>query len=113
MPDATGSHELPPELREELDRLRHSIDNIDSALVHMLAERFKLTRAVGEFKARHSLPPADPAREQRQIDRLRQLSVEARLDPVIAHKYLEFVISEVLRHHEAIAREHRELKGQA
>jgi chorismate mutase len=113
MPDATGNHELAPELQAELDRLRHSIDNIDAALVQMLAERFKLTRAIGEFKAQHSLPPADPGREKRQIERLRALSVEARLDPAIADKYLEFVISEVLRHHDAIAREHRESKGRA
>jgi chorismate mutase len=111
MPDATDSPGLTPQLLAELEHLRHSIDNIDAALVNMLAERFKLTRAVGEFKARHSLPPADPSREARQIERLRALSVEARLDPAIADKYLEFVVSEVLRHHEAIAKEHRASKG--
>jgi chorismate mutase len=91
----------------ELTQLRHSIDNIDAALIHMLAERFKLTRAVGEYKARHGLPPADPAREDRQVERLRSLAAAAELDPVIADKYLRFVITEVLRHHEAIARDHQ------
>ena len=47
----------------ELLRLRDSIDNIDAALIYLLAERFKCTQAVGEFKATHGLPPADPARE--------------------------------------------------
>lgn len=106
-----AARELPPEVQAELDRLRHSIDNIDAALVHMLAERFKLTRAVGEFKAQHSLPPADPARERRQVERLRALSEAVRLDPEIADKYLEFVITEVLRHHEAIASQHRSSAG--
>jgi monofunctional chorismate mutase len=52
---------------DTLARYRDSIDNIDAALVFMLAERFKITQAVGEFKAKSSLPPADPAREERQI----------------------------------------------
>jgi len=85
----------------ELQRLRDSIDNIDAALVHLLAERFKCTKAVGELKARRGLPPADPARESQQIDRLRKLANAAKLDPDFAEKFLNF-LKEVIRHHEAI-----------
>ncbi len=94
----------PAEVAEELDRLRASIDNMDAALVHLLAERFKITQEVGRLKARHGLPPADPAREGRQIERLRRLATESHLDPEFAEKFLTFVVSEVVRHHEAIAR---------
>lgn len=87
----------------ELQRLRDSIDNIDAALVHMLAERFKCTQAVGALKARHKLPPADPAREAEQIRRLRGLAESAKLDPEFAEKFLNFIIGEVIRHHRAIA----------
>ena len=87
----------------ELARLRDSIDNLDAALVHLLSERFKLTRAVGEFKAREALPPSDKGREARQMARLRALSEQAQLDPAFAEKFLVFIISEVVRHHEAIA----------
>jgi chorismate mutase len=86
---------------EELLRLRMSIDNMDAALVHLLAERFKITQQVGELKAAHGLPPADPVREAQQIERLRGLAVEARLDPEFAEKFLNFVVAEVVRHHEA------------
>ncbi len=88
----------PPELAE----MRRSIDNIDSALLHLLAERFKCTRKVGELKARLNLPPADPAREAQQIARLRGLAVSADLDPEFAEKFLNFLVTEVIRHHEII-----------
>ncbi|MFE7298524.1 chorismate mutase [Streptomyces sp. NPDC057579] len=89
--------------RERLLYLRSSIDNLDAALVHLLAERFKCTQQVGELKARHSLPPADPAREAAQIARLRRLAEDARLDPAFAEKFLNFIIGEVVQHHRAIA----------
>jgi chorismate mutase len=90
----------------ELLRLRESIDNIDAALIHLLAERFKCTQAVGQFKATHGLPAADPAREAQQIARLRQLANNAKLDPDFAEKFLTFIVTEVIRHHEAIRQNH-------
>jgi chorismate mutase len=83
-----------------LNSYRKSIDNIDAALVHLLAERFKVTQAVGRHKAVAGLPAADPGREERQIARLRQLAAEAELDPEFSEAFLRFIIDEVIRHHE-------------
>jgi chorismate mutase len=82
---------------------RKSIDNIDAALIHMLAERFRITQAVGEYKVKAALPPADPAREQHQVARLRKLAEEADLDPEFSEKFIRFVIEEVIRHHQRAA----------
>jgi chorismate mutase len=90
---------------EVLARFRQSIDNIDAALVYMLAERFKVTQAVGRYKADNSLPAADAGREDRQIARLRALALEANLDPDFTEKFLRFIIDEVIRHHTQIASE--------
>ena len=95
---------MPEDTLPELQRLRDSIDNIDAALVHLLAERFKFTKAVGELKAARGLPPADPGREAKQIARLRALAAAAKLDPDFAEKFLAFIVREVIRHHEAIDR---------
>ncbi|MFE6645394.1 chorismate mutase [Nocardioides sp. NPDC057772] len=84
---------------DELLRLRGSIDNLDAALVHLLAERFKCTEQVGRLKARAGFPPADPNREAVQIERLRRLSDDAGLDPEFAEKILNVIIAEVIRNH--------------
>ena len=94
---------IDPDVKAQLGNYRQSIDNIDAALVHMLAERFRCTKEVGVLKAKYNLPPADPAREEFQIDRLRRLAKDANLDPDFAEKFLNFVIKEVIRHHEQIA----------
>lgn len=86
----------------QLDAYRQSIDNIDTALICLLAERFKITKAVGHYKATAGLPPADPAREGRQIERLRAQAQAAQLDPDFSEKFLRFIIDEVIRHHERV-----------
>lgn len=91
------------EVMRELRLLRASIDNLDAALVHLLAERFKCTQKVGELKAAHHLPPADPRREAEQIKRLRRLAEDADLEPQFAEKFLNFIVEEVVRHHKLIA----------
>jgi len=89
---------IPPELGE----LRDSIDNIDAALIYLLAERFRCTRRVGELKAKTGMAPGDPQRERVMIKRLKALAKDAKLDPAFAEKFINFVIAEVIRHHESI-----------
>jgi len=89
---------------ELLKEHRESIDRLDAILVYTLGERFKHTRQVGFLKARHNLPPYDPAREKIQIARLEELAQSANLDPDLAKKFLNFIVREVIHHHE----QHRE-----
>ncbi len=85
---------------ELLREHRQSIDRLDAVMLYTLAERFARTQAVGKLKAEHDLPPSDPEREKTQIARLEQLAKDSGLDPEFARKFLNFVISEVIRHHE-------------
>lgn len=101
--ESLGTEEVLAQLRA----MRGTIDNLDAVLVNVLAERFKATQRVGELKAANDLPAGDPERESQQIDRLRRLAQDAELDPEFAQKILSFIISEVIRHHERIAEEHR------
>nr|WP_246054720.1 chorismate mutase [Bartonella massiliensis] len=96
---------------DELAHLRVSIDNFDATLIHILAERFRCTKAVGRLKAHYDLPKVDPLREQYQIARLRQLAIDSHLDPDFAERLLKFIIEEVVRHHEVIAEEQKTKKS--
>lgn len=89
--------------RAELLRLRGSIDNIDAALIYMLAERFRCTKQVGVLKAAHGMPAADPSREANQVARLRALAGDADLDQAFAEKWFNFIVAEVIHHHEQAA----------
>lgn len=91
---------------ERLHELRASIDNLDAALVHLLAERFKCTQAVGRLKAVSGMPPADPDREATQIARLRELAKASGLDPAFAEAFLTLIIDHVIRNHESLKRDH-------
>ncbi|EEX13327.1 chorismate mutase [Citreicella sp. SE45] len=96
----TETHDPVARAAALLKEHRESIDRLDAILVFTLAERFKHTQAVGVLKAQHDLPPSDPAREETQIARLQDLAENADLDPAFAKKFLNFVIQEVIKHHE-------------
>ena len=89
-------------VKRALTSHRKSIDRLDTVLLYTLAERFKHTQEVGILKAENNLEPSDPKREAKQIERLELLSADANLDPIFAKKFLSFVISEVIRHHESL-----------
>lgn len=91
--------------QDKLNQYRASIDNLDAVLLHTLAERFRITQAVGELKAKYDMAPADKTREEKQITRLRKLANESGLDPEFAEKFLNFIVAEVIRHHEQISRD--------
>ncbi|MER9052264.1 chorismate mutase [Mesorhizobium sp. M0923] len=89
-------------IQAQLNELRASIDNIDAALTHTLAEPFRCTKAAGRIKAAHSLP-VEP--ERVQIARLRRLADDTHMYLDSAEKVLNFAIREVICYHEAIATE--------
>ncbi|NKE44264.1 chorismate mutase [Roseomonas frigidaquae] len=102
MPEDTTAEQAAP---EDLWRLRRSIDNIDTALVAMLAERFRVTREVGQLKARHRLEAVDVAREEAKVARLRENAARAGLDEDFAEEFIRRVMAEVVRQHRIIAEE--------
>ena len=94
--------ETPNRVKRILNSHRESIDRLDTVLLYALAERFKHTQAVGKLKASNEIAPSDPEREKQQIERLERIAKDADLDPIFAKKFLNFIISEVIRHHQRL-----------
>ncbi|MCY3878202.1 MAG: chorismate mutase [Rhodobacteraceae bacterium] len=86
-------------VEEILAEHRASIDRLDTILIFALGERFEHTKAVGKLKAEHGMPPSDPEREARQVERLQRLAISAGVDPEFAKTFINFIIKEVIRHH--------------
>lgn len=86
----------------ELDEYRKSIDNIDAAITFLLAERFRVTEKVGQYKAEHNLPAADPEREQRQLTRLKELSEASGLEAGFLEGFFTHITAEVKKRHNDI-----------
>lgn len=91
---------------QQLSSLRQRIDNIDAALIYMLAERFRCTGEVGHLKAAFHLPACDPNREAKQLHRLHKLAEDAGLDADFTKKFFAFLVGEVIANHKAIADQH-------
>jgi chorismate mutase len=90
--------------RDPVADLRDNIDNIDTAIVRLLAERFRCTDAIGELKAQHDLPSPDPGRKAEQVVRLRHHAAVGKLDPDFAEKFLTIVGHELIRRYELLSR---------
>jgi chorismate mutase len=85
----------------ELD-LQATLANLDAALVRLLAERFRTTQKVGEYKRQHGLPARDEARENAQLERARGLAASVGLDPEIAGRVFRLVFDAVVANHERL-----------
>ena len=53
-----------------IGELRREIDEIDSELVRLYAERMKTVRKIGEYKQENGLPVTDPERERELLNRV-------------------------------------------
>lgn len=89
-----------------LEALRKSIDNVDEALLCMLAERFRLTEAVGVLKKEYTLPAEDSGREEQQKERYRQIAEKSGLDPDFALAFHRLLV-------ESSKKRHRRISGEA
>lgn len=89
----------------ELLALRQQIDRLDHGLVLMLANRFALTRRVGELKASANLNSVDPKREEQKLAEIRALCEQHGLNPELLADILARIMGEAVRNHDRIRAE--------
>lgn len=86
-------------MKNTIEDFRVSLDNIDNAIIFLLAERFHITKKVGEYKKIHNLPAQDLARETSQFKRIKKLAKQAGLNGMFATKIFRLIIDEVISNH--------------
>ncbi|GGP22046.1 chorismate mutase [Silvimonas iriomotensis] len=89
-----------------LAEVRKSIDNLDNAIVAILAERFRLTERVGVIKQSESLPVEDLDRERLQEAHYRELAVSYGLNQDTLVEIMKTIIGQVKKRHADIIAEH-------
>jgi chorismate mutase len=73
----SGAGTAAPAAAENLRALRREIEEVDHALVELIARRVRLARRVGPLKRALGLPVLDPPREAAIVRRAAELAREA------------------------------------
>lgn len=89
-------------MKYTLSDLRKSLDNLDEAIVVLLAERFRLTDKVGWLKAKQGLSAQDKKREEEKFEKLSEIAKSHGLDPSFVKKLFRMIIDEVIKRHKEI-----------
>lgn len=78
---------------KELEGFRTRIDEIDTQILDLLAERADTVRQVIRTKIDHQLPVFVPAREQEKSDAFKALAIERGIKPEWAEDFLRLIMS--------------------
>jgi len=81
---------------DPLEELRRAIDDVDSRLLALIAERVRLVLEVGEYKRKRRIGVYDPERERKLLERL-SAEAEPPLEPGTVRRIFERVIDESRR----------------
>ena len=69
-----------------LPELRQAIDEINHSLIAHFSERLDVARKIARLKKEAGLPVLDEEREKAQMQDLRQLAADYKLDPEVIEK---------------------------
>lgn len=83
---------------DPLGELRAQIDEVDTALVDLLARRLRLVEQVGEVKGKHGLPIYAPDREATMIAAKRAMAADQGLNPDLIEDVLRRCMRESYAH---------------
>jgi chorismate mutase len=99
--------DMTPKLSREghielIEDSRKSIDNLDSALIAILAERFRLTEKIGKTKAAIGFEAMDPERERTQLEHFRKLAASYGLNVDVVLDVMTTIFKHVKDRHQVL-----------
>lgn len=87
---------------KKLQEFRKKIDKIDQKLLKILAERFKVTQKIGQYKKRYSLPLRDKERERQLLKNLDNLAKKLKLNQKLVREIFQAILKTVRGNHRKI-----------
>jgi chorismate mutase-like protein len=84
-------------MSSDLSPLRRTIDEIDAAIIDLLAKRMEVCREVAAMKAGSGTPVIQPARVREVLTSRRQWAIDKRVDADFAEQLFRIVLSETHR----------------
>ena len=81
----------------DLNGLRHKIDQIDAAILALLAERLEVCRQVAEVKVERSATVIQPTRVREVLTSRRQWAINDNVDPDFAEQLFRIILAETHR----------------
>lgn len=81
----------------ELESLRKDIDEIDKAIVELLARRMDACRSIAEVKARSGSQVMQPDRVRKVLVSRRQWAIDSTIDPDFAEQVFRSILAETHR----------------
>ncbi len=88
----TTSPDRHGEGREDLERLRREIEDVDRELIRLIARRVGLAREVGIAKRAAGLPALDPAREAEVLRRASEVATREGASEEDVHYLFRYLI---------------------
>ena len=83
-------------------KFRRTKRKIDKKLINVLAERFILTKKIGEYKKEHNLEAYTGKREEYIFKTREKWAKELDLDPVLIKTIFTMIIEKVKENHQRI-----------
>lgn len=78
----------------ELGQIRARIQELDEALIRLLAQRFERVRALGQVKAAENLPIEDEAREAELRAHYARIAEREGVDPALVQRIFATILQE-------------------
>lgn len=83
----------------KLDEYRNQIDQINGEIIQAIAQRFMITKNVGELKAENNMEPKDTNRENQQKEKIKNIAQKFNVDEKLIENIFELITKEVVRQH--------------
>ena len=91
-------------MKERLNEIRKKIDEIDSKILELIAQRNSLAKDIAEAKSKLGIPIEDKEREKYKYDKIRKLCKEHNVDENVGKSISKILIE----HNKALQRKYLE-----